>query len=424
MDSFALLLQECRAQNERYDKYRIPNPYDAEDVLQEIYTAAYRQYPALKDRMRFKAWLLGIARHKCADYFRALYRSPEIPMELTQLPAAPSRGAASSAVQETMLLLSPQEQAILRLFYWQELPMEAMAQRLNLPLGTVKSRLHRARKHFREHYPHHPLVLKGESSMKKLPQVMPEYTIKPLDLPPFPVKWEEMMGWFIVPRLGEKLSWAMYDFPERTRTEWDEMTVLGRAEVHGIEGVEISAVAHSPMECNAINGEDAHRTFIAQLTDTHCRVLAETHVEGGVKKTYTFLDGDSFLNNWGFGEDNCGNEVHITAKGDITRQGNRVTAKDKEFLLDVVGRYEVTIHGKTYDTICVMDIECYNEGAISEQYIDQNGRTVLWRRFNPDDWKFARYGKRWSELLPDHERIPVHGKTCVHWYDCITSYIL
>jgi len=84
----------------------------------------------------------------------------------------------------------------------------------------------------------------------------------------------------------------------------------------------------------------------------------------------------------------------------------------------------VTIHGKTYDTICVMDIECYNEGAISEQYIDQNGRTVLWRRFNPDDWRFARYGKRWSEMLPDNERITVNGKTYVHWYDCITSYVL
>ena len=424
MEKFEELLDGCKAQVERSVKFRISNLHDAEDVLQEVYAAAYRQFPTIKDAARFKPWLLGIARNKCADYFRARYRSPEVAMDLHQLPAQVSRGASHSAVQETLLLLTPEDQAILRLFYWQELSLEDMALRLSIPLGTVKSRLHRARNHFRERYPHHPPIRKGVPDMKMLPQIMPEYTIKPLDLPPFPVQWEEMMGWFIVPRLGEKLSWAMYDFPERTRTEWDEMTVLGRAEVHGIEGVEISAVAHTPMDCNAIDGGDAHRTFIAQLTDTHCRALAETHVEGGVKKTYTFLDGDSFLNNWGFGDDNCGNEVHITAKGDITRSGSAVTAKDKEFLLDVVGRYEVTIGGKTYDTICVMDVDCYNEGAVTEQYLDQNGRTVLWRRFNPDDWKVERHGRLWSEMLPENERITVNGKTCVHWYDCITSYIL
>lgn len=423
MESFESLLQECRAQVERSVKFRIPNLHDAEDVLQETYASAYRQFSSLQDSSRFKPWLLGIARHKCADYFRARYRNQEIAMNLTSLPAMQGVGAAHAIVQETLLLLSPQEQALLRMFYWQECSLEDIATRLRIPVGTVKSRLHRARNHFREHYPYHPPMTKGVPAMPALPLVMPEYTIKPLDLPPFPVQWEEMMGWFIIPRLGEKLTWAMYDFPERTRTEWDEMTVLGRAEIHGIEGVEIAAVAHAPMDCNTIDGGDAYRTFVAQLTDTHCRALAETHVEGGVKKTYTFLDGD-FLNNWGFGEDNCGNETHITAKGDITRTGSIITAKDKEFLLDVVGRYEVTINRKTYDTICVMDIECYNDGAISEQFLDQNGRTVLWRRFNPDDWKASRYGKRWSEMLPDNERIIVNGKTCVHWYDCITSYIL
>ena len=54
--------------------------------------------------------------------------------------------------------------------------------------------------------------------IKKMPEIMPEYRIEKTDEAPFEVKWEEMMGWFIVPGLGEKLSWAMYDFPERTRT--------------------------------------------------------------------------------------------------------------------------------------------------------------------------------------------------------------
>ena len=210
------------------------------------------------------------------------------------------------------------------------------------------------------------------------------------------------MGWFIVPKLGEKLSWAMYDFPEKVRTEEDHLTVVGRAQVHGFEGVEIEVQTHSPMSCNQTGDstEYVQRSFVAQLTDTHCRILSETHTQGGIKYIFTFLDGDS-------------------------RSGNVLTnhAASKESM-DVVGRYDVTIGGRRYDTICVIMHEAYMGGMVSEQFIDQNGRTVLWRRFNADDWQYDHYKKRWSEMLPDSETLLINGKVYVHWYDCITSYIL
>lgn len=233
------------------------------------------------------------------------------------------------------------------------------------------------------------------------------------------------MGWFIIPRPGEKLSWAMYDLPERKRTEYVELQVVGRAEVHGIRGVEITAKEYNPMEANQSgDAKIVERSFIAQLTDTHCRILAESHMCCGVKKCYTFLDGEAFLPNWGFGENNCGNEVNLSPKGDIVRKKQMLSTVDKPFLLDVVGRYEVKIGDKTYDTICVVDVETYNNGTLSEQYLDKKGRTILWRRFNRDDWAVDRYKKRWTELLPDNEQIIVNGETYVHWYDCITDYIL
>jgi hypothetical protein len=83
----------------------------------------------------------------------------------------------------------------------------------------------------------------------------------------------------------------------------------------------------------------------------------------------------------------------------------------------------VTIGGKTYDTVCVMDIGHFNHRIVIEQYLDQNGRTILWRRFNKNDWAFSRYGKLWTELLPDNERLTVNGETYVHWYDCVSDYI-
>jgi len=153
-------------------------------------------------------------------------------------------------------------------------------------------------------------------------------------------------------------------------------------------------------------------------------MLAESHTEGAVKKYYTFLDGDDFLENWGFGENNCGKETDITPKGIIRRDGNIVTCERIPEMLDIVGRYIVTLGGKVYDTVCVMDIDFYNNGVASEQFIDKNGRTVLWRRFNRDDWALGRYKQRWTEKLPDNERMTINGETYVHWYDCITDYIL
>lgn len=425
MPIFEDLLQAELPVLERFVKFRIGNLHDAEDVIQEVFLAAYRGFDTLKDENAFKAWLIGIARNKCNDYFREQARRMELPLDALSdavLTVSLHGLTVRSVVRDTLERLGDADQQILYLYYFKELPQAEIASRLGIPVGTVKSRLHHAKNRFREQYPHDR---KGENSMKKMPAFLPKYTITRIDREPFPVRWEEMMGWFLVPKLGEKLSWAMYDLPERKRTEQCDMEVVGRAEVHGIQGVEITAVEYDPMACNRIDNEEkAERRFVAQLTDSYCRILAESHREAGVNKLYTFLDGNSFLDNWGFGENNCGNQVQMLPKGEILRDGDAVTAASKPFLLDVAGRYEVDIGGKRFDTICVMDIETYNNGVASEQFLDRNGRTVLWRRFNRDDWAIDRYRKPWSELLPENERITINGEVYVHWYDCITDYIL
>lgn len=427
MSDFDRLLQKEMTVLERFVKFRIGNAHDADDVLQETCMAAFRSYDGLKDESLFKSWLLGISRHKCNDYFREKAKSLEIPIdELRESVLSYGvRGVTTvSTVRETLDLLGDKDKQILYLYYFKELPQDEIAKRLSLPVGTVKSRLHNAKQRFKEKYPYKP---KGEKLMlTKMPKTLPEYTITPSDQLPFSVKWEEIMGWFIVPKIGEKLEWAMYDFPERKRTEYMVEEAVARAEVHGIEGVEILAREYEPMENNRIDGQNFNeRRLVAQITDNHCRILAESHESGGVKRYYTFLDGDAFLDNWGFGEDNCGNETHISPKGDITRNGNIITTKDKPFLLDVVGRYAVTINGKKHDTICVMDVANYcGEGVVTEQYLNTEGRTILWRRFNANDWRFTRYQKLWTDMFPDNETLTVNGETYVHWYDCITDYIL
>lgn len=419
--SFEQLLREHRAAVERFVKFSAPKDM-AGDILQDVYFAAFKNFKNLKNTASFKPWIIAIARNICRDYFRRA--QPQCDTFDERLELADSRYGISEAyfVRETVNSLAQNEREILHMYYWQDMPQAEIAKELGLPLGTVKSRLFAAKRDFREQY-----EPKGETKMKKLPNILPEYKLEKSDTPPFEVKWEELMGWFIVPREGERILWGMYDFPARRLSDTCEMKVTGKAEVHGIEGVRI----HARQTCLEDGGEVEERTFVAQLTQTHSRYLATSFIQNGVHKIYTFLDGDEFLNNWGFGEDNCGNYIFPKQKGDIARDGDLVTCKEKDFLLDIVGTYRVTIGGKSYDTVCIMDVSTYNDGVVSEQYIDRNGRTVLWRRFNRDDWGFDRKGgvfegggKLWSERLPKNERITVNGKQYVHWYDCITDYIL
>ena len=53
----------------------------------------------------------------------------------------------------------------------------------------------------------------------------------------------------------------------------------------------------------------------------------------------------------------------------------------------------------------------------------EDGTTVLWRRFNKNDWALHRFCKPWTELLPENERLLINGETFVHWYDCVSDYI-
>ncbi|MBO7340066.1 MAG: RNA polymerase sigma factor, partial [Lachnospiraceae bacterium] len=288
MSEFEKLLGQVRISVERFVRYKIADRADAEDVLQEVYLAAYQKFAQLKNPDSFKAWILSIARNKCNDYFRAKAACMEISMEdLTELREEEGRqGKCDFAfVRENVEALQDKDKEILILYFWKELPQAEIASRLGIPLGTVKSRLYTAKEKFREQYEASRKAgnrgiagngtdrrtesekEKGWMNMKRLPECMPKYKIEKTDKEPFAVKWEELMGWFLVPKIGERISWGMYDQPSGKCDHVYDMEVIGRAKVHGIEGVELTA-----REASYSNKKEViNRTFVAQLTDTHCR---------------------------------------------------------------------------------------------------------------------------------------------------------
>ena len=429
MDEFETRLASARTAVERWVRARTGSPADAEDILQETYLAAFRGYSGLRKPDVFLPWILGIARRKTADWYRSQARRKEIPLE--HLPEKAEESIEDNGVEETLDALPERDRLMLRLFYQEMLSQKQISVRLRIPEGTVKSRMSTARDRFRAAYPYPP---KGETDMKNkelmLPERLPEYTIVWENEPAFPVDCEEMTGWFIVPKPGEKLVWGMYDLPSRKLDVSYEMAVTGPASVHGLEGVAIAARVIQPQApaaeddlmreaVDASTGGQEEWRFIAQEKDGYTRFLSAEHIEGNERVLTTFLDGEAFMDNWGFGDDNCGAPVHLEPQGKICRNGTELTVQEDKPFIDVAGRCTVTLDGKTFDTVCVMDFGMYTEGIISEQYLNREGRTVLWRRFNRDDWDIDRYGKRWSELLPENERIIVNGQCYVHWYDCL-----
>ena len=295
MREFEKLLQENLALLQRYVNFKVGNKQDAEDIIQEVCLTATEKFETLKSHASFKAWIIGIAKHKCNDYYRKKAKTPEMPLEYIPEKAF-SAGrfgiTEHNVVRDTLDELEDKDREILYLYFFKNISQEDIAKRLSIPIGTVKSRLHYAKEKFKKRYPNHP-ESKGDEVMKQIPKLLPEYKIEKSALAPFSVKWEELQGWFIVPRVGEKLTWGLYEMPSRKLTEYTEMKATGKAEIHGIEGVEISA-----SQGRANSNVKTERVFVAQLTDTHCRYLAESHIENGVRKLYTFLDSDEFVSNW------------------------------------------------------------------------------------------------------------------------------
>lgn len=205
MEDFDKLLSQHRDCAQRYIRYHLPPEADVEDVLQETCLTAYRRFATLRDEEAFRPWLLAIARNLCRDWYRTR-RLPCAPLEEAAacgyLPSAlgPHR---PSRVEETLETMQERDRQVLWLVYGEEMPQQEVARRLHVPLGTVKSRLHTARERFRAAW----TEKQGGSIMKKLP------------------------GWLIVPRLGEKVAWTMYDDPSGKKTWQYELRALGEAEV-------------------------------------------------------------------------------------------------------------------------------------------------------------------------------------------------
>ena len=120
----------------------------AADAVQDALMSAWLDIRAVRDPTRFDAWLHRLLYRACIDEARRLRRH-RVDVELTPIDS-PLVGDMTSSINDRDQLdrgfsrLEPEARALIVLHHYLDLPLPEVANVLGIPLGTAKSRLHRA----------------------------------------------------------------------------------------------------------------------------------------------------------------------------------------------------------------------------------------------------------------------------------------
>ncbi len=124
---------------------------EAEDLVQETFTQAFQSFHRFRPGTNARAWLLSIMRHLRANRYRARRRAPAASAmdgELERIPAPETtpQHVTEAEVLEALVDLPAGYQEVVLLCDVEELSYREIAGVLDIPIGTVMSRLHRARR--------------------------------------------------------------------------------------------------------------------------------------------------------------------------------------------------------------------------------------------------------------------------------------
>jgi RNA polymerase sigma-70 factor, ECF subfamily len=143
----------------------------AEDVFQETFLQVHQSAGQFDTSRRFRPWLFTIAANKARDLIRSQARRPTNPLQASissdeesgefidlmeaasSLPGEPlEREELQQQVQKTVMAMPDHLREILLLSYFHQFPYKQIGDILDIPLGTVKSRLHAAVAYFADRW--------------------------------------------------------------------------------------------------------------------------------------------------------------------------------------------------------------------------------------------------------------------------------
>ena len=399
--------------------------------MQETLLQSWIGLQRLQQPRNAGAWLLQIARNRCRDFHRSTQQRHRA-MEADELEYLVNRRGQAQArerstvdeIAEILQQMPDAEREVMQLFYLEGWTTAEIAARYQCPDDTVRRRLSHARDHVRQAL---GITRKGRSyAMSKksattkqqpFPKHRPEIKIEDTGAKPFEVDNREVRWWFIVPEIGERVRWAVYEAPGWNLVNAVEMQALRPMQIHGEKGIEIE-VRESQTERSQITD------MCARLTEDRVQLLSMSNLDNGERGWYTFLD-ENFEDDWGIMPRKLADSGYVEVRGDGVFE--RVGPPLPEV---AAGVCSVRIDKQEFTCLRVFEVdeEISESDALIEAYITPDGRTLLSRRYNGRIWGKGgdppyNWGEKptWEEELPDSHRIVFNGKIFVHWYDNITA---
>lgn len=136
----------------RYCLIHVSRQTEAEELTSQVFLTALETLPRYNARGPFAAWLMGIARHKCADYHRHNYQNRQVALEAAEaLPAATvhpeerlSQAALLDCLRQALRQISPDRREALQLRFWAGLSVRETAVTMRRGQSAVKMLVSRA----------------------------------------------------------------------------------------------------------------------------------------------------------------------------------------------------------------------------------------------------------------------------------------
>lgn len=175
--AFGELLSRYRAPVFNLCLRMLKNRDDAEDIAQEVFIKVFGMLERYDERYAFRSWLFKIAANQCIDFIRKnrvkllsldepmKYQGEEIDREFPDARETPDEELERSQLGEILMEIAgelpPHYRSMIVLRHQEQLSYDEIAEILDLPLGTVKARIHRARAMMKEklkrrHFPIDP----------------------------------------------------------------------------------------------------------------------------------------------------------------------------------------------------------------------------------------------------------------------------
>ena len=147
-DALNELLKTFQEPLYRYALSLVREPHAAEDVLQETFVRVYRKLGWLREPRLFRPWAYQIATREAFRHLKRERRWKELSRDeadLRSVAAPPPRAEFEPEMRarlpQLVAALSPASRAVVVLYYLHEMTLEEVAAVLEIPVGTVKSRL-------------------------------------------------------------------------------------------------------------------------------------------------------------------------------------------------------------------------------------------------------------------------------------------